>query len=162
MVGLAGQSFGGYGTAAILSHTNLFRAATAISGIYDLGGIYGQFGPGGTSFWIGWNEGGQARMGTHPWANVRRYFENSPYYQADKIRTPLLLIHGEKDEAYRDAEKLFTALRRLDRTAQLAAYKGQGHVIRSWTRPNAVDAAAPVVAFFERYLKPSATGTLNP
>jgi dipeptidyl aminopeptidase/acylaminoacyl peptidase len=82
-VGIAGQSFGGYGTAAIVSHTNLFRAAVAISGIYDLPGIYGDIRPDGSAFWIGWSEGGQARMGTHPWANLRRYVDNSPYYQAD-------------------------------------------------------------------------------
>jgi len=159
-VGIAGQSYGGYGTAAIISHTNLFRAAVAISGIYDLPGTYGDIRPDGTAFWIGWAEGGQARMGTHPWANLRRYLDNSPYYQADKIRTPLLIVHGDADMAYHDAEKLFSALRRLDRTVQLAAYHGQGHVVSSWTLPNAMDAAKRMVEFYQRYL--GASGSVTP
>jgi dipeptidyl aminopeptidase/acylaminoacyl peptidase len=149
---LSGQSFGGYGTASVISRTNLFRAAIAVSGIYDLPGTYGHMRPDGGSFWIGWSEGGQARMGTHPWANLRRYLDNSPYYQADKIVTPLLLVHGTEDNAYHDAQKLFTALRRLNRPAQLASYAGQGHVIYEWNRASATDAARRMVEFFRKHL----------
>ena len=151
-LGIAGQSFGGYGTAAIISRTNLFSAAVAISGIYDLGGTYGHLGDGYSGFWVGWSEGGQARMGNHPWADVRRYLDNSPYYQADNIRTPLLLVHGDQDSAYHDAEKLFTALRRLDRDAQLSIYHGQGHVVSDWNQSNAADAASRIVSFFDKHL----------
>jgi dipeptidyl aminopeptidase/acylaminoacyl peptidase len=158
---IAGQSFGGYGTGAIISGTNLFRAAVAVSGIYDLAGTYGYLDENGGSFWIGWSESGQARMGSHPWANVMRYLENSPYYRADRIHTPLLLIHGDKDNAYHDAQKLFSALRRLDRPVQLATYAGMGHVIYEWTRPNAEDAARRIVGFVRDHLgeppKPAAT-----
>jgi dipeptidyl aminopeptidase/acylaminoacyl peptidase len=159
---IAGQSFGGYGTGSIISGTNLFRAAVAVSGIYDLAGTYGYLDDNGGSFWIGWSEGGQARMGSHPWANVMRYLENSPYYRADKIRTPLLLIHGDKDEAYHDAQKLFSALRRLDRPVQLATYGGMGHVIYEWTRPNAVDAAQRIVDFIRTHLGPPKPATITP
>jgi len=159
---IAGQSFGGYGTGAIISGTNLFRAAVAVSGIYDLAGTYGYLDENGGSFWIGWSEAGQARMGTHPWANVMRYLENSPYYRADRIHTPLLLIHGDKDMAYHDAQKLFTALRRLDRPVQLATYAGMGHVIYEWTRPNAVDAARRIVGFVQDHLGEPAKVTPTP
>ncbi len=159
---IAGQSFGGYGTGSIISGTNLFRAAVAVSGIYDLAGTYGYLDENGGSFWIGWSEGGQARMGTHPWANMMRYLENSPYYRADKIRTPLLLIHGDKDNAYHDAQKLFSALRRLERPVQLATYGGMGHVIYEWTRPNAVDAAQRIVDFIRTHLGPPKVGTITP
>ena len=159
---IAGQSFGGYGTGAIISATNLFRAAVAVSGIYDLMGTYGHFDDAGTSFWVGWSEGGQARMGTHPWANPTRYLENSPYYRADKIHTPLLLVHGDEDNAYHDAQKLFTALRRLDRPVQLATYRGMGHVISEWTRPNAMDAAERVVEFLRKHLGDAARRGVTP
>jgi dipeptidyl aminopeptidase/acylaminoacyl peptidase len=149
---MTGQSFGGYGTAAIVSRTNLFRAAVAISGIYDLPGTYGHLTPDGSSFWIGWSEGGQARMGTHPWGDLRRYIDNSPYYQADKIFTPMLIVHGDKDNAWHDAQKLFAALRRLDRPAQFAGYEGQGHVIWEWRVPAAVDASRRMVEFYRRHL----------
>ncbi len=155
---LSGQSFGGYGTAAIVSRTNLFRAAVAVSGIYDLPGTYGHLLEDGAAFWIGWSENGQARMGTHPWANLRRYIDNSPYYQADKIFTPLLIVHGDHDHAYHDGQKLFAALRRLDRQAELASYAGQGHVIYEWTRSAAIDAAQRMVAFYRKHLGNRAAG----
>jgi dipeptidyl aminopeptidase/acylaminoacyl peptidase len=96
-------------------------------------------------------------MGTHPWANLRRYIDNSPYYQADKITTPLLLVHGTDDMAYHDAQKLFTALRRLNRPAQLASYAGQGHVISEWRRAAATDAAERMVEFLRKHLGEAAT-----
>jgi dipeptidyl aminopeptidase/acylaminoacyl peptidase len=160
---ITGQSFGGYGTASIISRTNLFRAAVAISGIYDLPGIYGQLdSDDGGSFWPSWSEGGQARMGTHPWGNLRRYLDNSPYYQADKIFTPLLIVHGDADWAFRDGQKLFAALRRLGRPVQLAAYAGQGHVVNQWSRPSAVDAAERMVAFYRKHLGDPAAGPKRP
>ncbi|HEU4589179.1 MAG TPA: prolyl oligopeptidase family serine peptidase [Gemmatimonadales bacterium] len=156
---ISGQSFGGYGTAAIISGTNLFRAAVAVSGVYDLPGTYGHLEDDGSSFWVGWSEGGQARMGTHPWANLRRYVDNSPYYQADLIRTPLLIVHGDADPAYHDGQKLFSALRRLDRPVEFASYAAQGHVITEWTRSAAVDAAQRMVGFYRKYLGDPAAGT---
>ena len=149
---VTGQSYGGYGTASIVTRTNVFRAAVPISGVFDLFGNYGHIDPDGDGFFQGWSEGGQARMGTHPWANVRRYLDNSPYYNADKIRTPVLIVHGTADMAYHDAGKLFTALRRLGKPAQLASYLDQGHVIYLWRRASAVDAARRMVRFFGRHL----------
>ena len=149
---IAGQSYGGYGTASIVTRTNIFRAAVPISGIFDLFGNYGHIDPDGDGFFQAWSEGGQARMGTHPWANVRRYLDNSPYYNADKITTPVLIVHGTADMAYHDAGKLFTALRRLGKPAQLASYLDQGHVISLWRRASAVDAAQRMVEFFRRHL----------
>ncbi len=77
---------------------------------------------------------------------------NSPYYNADKITTPVLIVHGTADMAYHDAGKLFTALRRLRKPAQLASYLDQGHVIHLWRRASAVDAARRMVEFFRRHL----------
>jgi dipeptidyl aminopeptidase/acylaminoacyl peptidase len=149
---ITGQSYGGYGTASIITRTNLFRAAVPISGLYDLFSLYGQIDIEGGGGFLAWNEQGQGRMGTHPWANVRRYLENSPYYNADKIFTPVLIVHGTADDAYADAGKLFAALRRLGRPAQLASYEGQGHVIYEWNRASAIDAAKRMVEFYRTHL----------
>jgi dipeptidyl aminopeptidase/acylaminoacyl peptidase len=160
-VAITGQSYGGYGTGSIVSATNIFRAAVAVSGIYDLAGTYGYLEDDGGSFYVGWAEGGQARMGTHPWANLRRYTENSPYYRADKIFTPLLILHGDADNAYHDAMKLFSALRRLDRPVEFATYHGQGHVVYEWTPPNAIDATRRMVTFYRRQLGDPANSVGN-
>ncbi len=153
-VAIMGQSYGGYGTAALITQTNLFRAAMALNGLYDLSGDYARMQKGGTNFNFVWSETGQGRMGSHPWSELRRYLANSPYYQADKIHTPLLLIHGRKDDTcpVEGAEKLFNALKRLDRTAQLAVYDGEGHVPGSFSLVNAVDATQRMVDFLAKYL----------
>jgi dipeptidyl aminopeptidase/acylaminoacyl peptidase len=103
-----------------------------------------------------WSETGQGRMGTHPWGDLRRYIANSPYYQADKIHTPLLLIHGKQDDAcpVEEAEKMFNALKRLGREAELAVYDGEGHVPGEWALANAVDATERMLDFLERHLAP--------
>ena len=159
---ITGQSFGGYGTGSIITRTNIFRAAVPISGIFDLFGSYGHIDVDGGGFFLAWSEGGQARMGTHPWANVRRYLENSPYYNADKISTPVLIVHGTDDMSYHDAGKFFTALRRLGKPAQLASYLDQGHVISSWRRESAIDAARRMVEFYRRHLGDGAPAGVSP
>jgi dipeptidyl aminopeptidase/acylaminoacyl peptidase len=100
-------------------------------------------------------------MGTHPWADLRRYLANSPYYQADKIHTPLLLIHGKKDDTrpVEDAEKMFNALKRLGRTAQIAVYDGESHVPGTWSLVNALDATQRMVDWLEKYMSPPTGGT---
>ncbi|HEY7114353.1 MAG TPA: prolyl oligopeptidase family serine peptidase [Thermoanaerobaculia bacterium] len=157
-VAIMGQSYGGYSTASMITQSNLFRAAIALDGLYDLPGDYARMGPGGSTFNFVWSETGQGRMGTHPWADLRRYLANSPYYQADKIRTPFLLIHGKKDETcpVEGAEKMFNALKRLDRTAELALYDGEGHVPGDWSLVNAVDATDRMVKWLEKYMPPKA------
>ena len=153
-IAIMGQSYGGYSTAAMITQTNLFRAAIALDGLYDLSGEFARMGPGGSTFNFVWSETGQGRMGTHPWADLRRYLANSPYYQADKIHTPLLLVHGKKDDTcpVEGAEKMFNALKRLGRTAELAVYDGEGHVPGDWSLVNAVDATQRMVDFLEKHM----------
>ncbi|WP_162314153.1 S9 family peptidase [Pseudoxanthomonas yeongjuensis] len=152
---VSGQSYGGYGTASVISGTNIFRAAVAISGLYDLPGGYAWMGRDGGDPSARWAETGQGRMGTHPWADLRRYIDNSPYYRADRIQTPLLMLHGQSDSAcpVEDARKMFNALKRLGRTAQLAEYVGDGHVVSEWAHANAADAAQRMVTFLDRYVR---------
>jgi dipeptidyl aminopeptidase/acylaminoacyl peptidase len=159
-VAVSGQSYGGYGTASVVSGTNLFRAAIAISGLYDLPGRYSWMDRNGLAGSARWSETGQGRMGTHPWADLLRYVDNSPYYQADRIHTPLLMLHGEADNTcpVEDARKMFNALKRLDRTAQLATYAGEGHVVYEWSTANAVDGTSRMIEFLDRYLKRTEAG----
>jgi dipeptidyl aminopeptidase/acylaminoacyl peptidase len=80
-----GQSCGGYSTIAMTTQTNLFRAAMALDGVYDLAGGYARMYPDGGAVNFLWSESGQGRMGTHPWGDLRRYRANSPYYLADRF-----------------------------------------------------------------------------
>lgn len=153
-VAVTGQSYGGYCTAALVSATNLFRAAIAVSGTYDLTGIYGLLRADGTDSFVGWAESDQGRMGQPPWSDLRRYLDNSPYDRADRILTPLLLLHGRDDATcpVGEAKKMFVALRRLGRTAQLAVYEREGHVISEWEPKHAIDATDRMLEFLRRHL----------
>lgn len=155
---VSGQSYGGYSTGSIVSHTNLFRAGIPVNGTFDLSAFYGGMDDSGNSHWLRWAEKGQGRMGEHPWMNPERYIDNSPYYRADRIRTPLLIVTGEKDSAvpYEESKKLFVALRRLGRPAQLAIYPGEGHVISTWSKANAVDVSRRMIEFLDKHLGESA------
>jgi len=152
---VSGQSYGGYGTVSVISGTNLFRAAVAISGLYDLGAMHGWMNQEGVAGMARWSETGQGRMGTHPWGDLRRYLTNSPYYRADYIHTPLLMLHGAIDSTcpVEDARKMFNALKRLNRDAELAVYDGEGHVVFTWSRVNAVDATERMLRFLDAHLK---------
>lgn len=151
---VSGQSYGGYSTGAIVSHTHLFKAGIPVNGTFDLGAFYGGMDDSGNSHWIRWSEQGQGRMGEHPWADRQRYIDNSPYYRIDRIRTPLLIVAGEKDNTvpYEESKKLFVGLRRLERPVQLAIYPGEGHVIATWSTDSAVDASRRMVDFLDKHL----------
>lgn len=157
---IRGQSFGGFATAAIVSRTNLFRAAIPSSGKYDLGGGYGDI-----NFIRGipvdnrdWSENSQPRLGQSPWDDPLRYIQNSPYYLADRIRTPVLILQGTDDyTGSRESGKLFSALRRLDRPVELALYQGGGHSPAHWPLAQAVDQMARTIEFLQRHIGPGWT-----
>ena len=94
------------------------------------------------------------RIGTHPWADLKRYIDNSPLYQAERINTPLLMLHGASDTTcpVEEARKMYSALDRLGKTAQLAVYAGEGHVIGEWSFVNAVDGYQRFLDFLKKYL----------
>lgn len=153
-VGLIGHSYGGYGTAAIITRTHLFRCAVAIAGVFDLAGNYGEYDQEYPLHNINWWEGGQGRMKTSPWDNLSHYIENSPYYLADKIHTPLLLIHGEDDANCNvmESKKMYSALLRLNREAYLKTYPKQGHSITDWNIAEAQEASKEIIRFLHEKL----------
>jgi dipeptidyl aminopeptidase/acylaminoacyl peptidase len=142
-VAVLGHSAGAYSAVALISSTNIFRAAVAIDGFYDLAGLYMP------------ESIVHRRLGPHPWGDLQRYISNSPYNRADQIRTPLLLIHGESDTTcpVTEARKMFTALKTLNRPVQLATYQGEGHVVSDWSFVNAVDAGRRLVEFLDKHLR---------
>jgi dipeptidyl aminopeptidase/acylaminoacyl peptidase len=160
---VSGQSYGGYSTASILSQTNLFRAAIAVDGVYDLGSFYaGLDDKTGDSQRIPWAEKGQGRMGEPLWMDPLRYIANSPYYQVGMIHTPLLIVTGMNDKVvpYTQSERLFVGLRRLGRPAKLLMYPHEGHVIYTWSTRDAVDVSRRMVNFLRIHLgipRPSAS-----
>jgi dipeptidyl aminopeptidase/acylaminoacyl peptidase len=153
-LGLYGQSYGGYSTMALLVQSDRFKAAVAMSGIYDIFAMFGtMYDDGGD--WTSWSESEGGRMGGTPWNQQQRYIDNSPFFFLDKVNTPVLLEYGANDKfAAINSEEAFVSLRSLGKTAELLRYAGEDHVV---TKPsNQIDLCHRIFAWFDRYLRPLA------
>ena len=152
-MGLQGQSWGGYQITYLITQTNMFRAAMAGAPVSNMVSAYGG---------IRWASGmsrqfqyeqTQSRIGGTLWEKPFHYIENSPVFFADKIETPLLMMHNDNDGAvpwYQGIE-LFTAMRRLDKPVWMLVYNGEAHNLMQW--PNRVDLSIRMYQFFDYYLK---------
>jgi dipeptidyl aminopeptidase/acylaminoacyl peptidase len=140
-VALWGYSFGGYTVDAAIGQTDRFRAAIAIAGPSEfisqwetMPALHRSVPEEGLM--INWSAGsvetGQEEMGAPPWVDAQRYLANSPVMAADRIHTPLLLIHGDQDAVpLTQSEAMFSALYRQDKDAILVTYWGEGHAFTS-------------------------------
>src|SRR5262249_43413548 len=82
-----------------------------------------------------------------------RFIENSPVFMADRVKTPLLMLHNDRDEAvpwYQGIE-YYLALRRLGKEAYLFNYPGEAHGLRR--RANQKDYTIRLQQFFDHHLK---------
>ncbi|MGC1632964.1 MAG: prolyl oligopeptidase family serine peptidase, partial [Gelidibacter sp.] len=96
-IGIIGHSFGGYETAFIITQTDLFAAAVAGAGVFNLLSLYlDTYKMSGHSE-IGRVENGQFRMQESYFHNSEIYLNNSPLHYAEKINTPLLIWAGKND-----------------------------------------------------------------
>lgn len=133
---LYGHSFGGWAVVSIATRTDRFKAVIAANGPYDLLAAYGRLVPAteldeqGIAHLApyGWFESGQGALGGPPWRDLQTYLTSSPLYAVERIRTPIMLIHGEQDVVpYSGAERMFMALYRMNRDAVLLRYDGEEH-----------------------------------
>jgi len=153
-MGLQGHSFGGFETNYIVSHSQLFAAAQASSGVSNMLREYGDFAFGGVSL-AALCETGQLNLGSHVWERPDIYIENSAFLSADKVNTPLLLMHGQADEAVpvNQSLEMFIALRRLHKPVWLLLYDDEGHTLGD---PQVqLDFTLRQQQFFDYYLKGS-------
>jgi dipeptidyl aminopeptidase/acylaminoacyl peptidase len=156
-IGVMGHSFGGYSTLALITQTTRFRAAVASAGPADWASSYGGMDHDGSAFGVSYCEEGQPGLGGPPWMFPQRYVENSPVYHLDRVRTPLLLVHGALDTTVTpsQSEEVFVGLRRLGREVTYVRYEGEGHSPRYWSHTNAADYLNRVVDWFDTHLAPS-------
>jgi dipeptidyl aminopeptidase/acylaminoacyl peptidase len=101
-------------------------------------------------------EKSQSRIGGTLWDKPLQFIENSPVFWVPKIKTPLLLMHNDADDAvpwYQSIE-FITALRRLDKPAWLLSYNDEAHNLLK--RPNKKDISIRKMQFFDHYLKGAA------
>lgn len=123
-IGCLGASYGGFMTQYLQTQTSLFKAAISHAGISNIASYWG----GG--YW-GYTYGEVAQYGSYPWNNAQLYVNQSPLFHADKIHTPLLLLHGTVDTNVPPTESLqmYTALRILGRPVSHIQIDGENHII---------------------------------
>lgn len=152
-IGVQGHSWGGYQIAFMVTRTNLFRAAEAGAPVSNMTSAYGGIRWGSGMSRMFQYEKSQSRIGGSLWEYPTRYIENSPLFWADKIETPLLMLHNDEDGAvpwYQGIE-LFVALRRLGKPVWMLNYNGEAHGLRKYI--NQKDFAVRMQQFFDHYLK---------
>jgi dipeptidyl aminopeptidase/acylaminoacyl peptidase len=136
---VGGHSYGAFMTANLLAHTNLFKAGIARSGAYNRTL---------TPF------GFQNEDRTY-WEAPQLYHDMSPFSYADKIKTPLLLIHGEADDntgTYPiNSERLFNAVKGHGGTVRLVFLPYEAHGYRG--KENLLHVLWEQYQWLERYVK---------
>jgi len=118
-IGMQGHSWGGYQTAYLVTQTDMFACAESGAPVSNMTSAYGGIRWGSGMSRMFQYERTQSRIGEDLWSARAKYIRNSPVFYADKINTPLLILHNDKDGAvpwYQGIE-LFVALRRLERPA---------------------------------------------
>ncbi|GGQ21628.1 alpha/beta hydrolase family protein [Shewanella litoralis] len=145
-VGNMGASYGGFMTMYLATQTDIFAASMSHAGISNLSSYWGHG-------WWGYGYSGVASRGSFPWNNPELYVEQSPLYHADKITTPLLLIHGNADTNVPVGEShyMYTALKLLGKEVELVEFNDQDHHIN--TRQARFDWWNTTMAWFDMKLK---------
>lgn len=123
-IGCIGASYGGFMTQYLQTKTDLFAAAISHAGISDHTSYWGE------GYW-GYSYSEVSMANEYPWTNKHLFVDQSPLYNADKIHTPLLFVHGTADNNVPVGEsiQLYTALKLLDRPTAMVLVDGQDHHI---------------------------------
>lgn len=152
-LGLHGHSWSGYQTAFMVTQTDIFDAAvsgapvsnmtSAYSGIRWASGMARQF----------QYEKTQSRIGKTLMEAPLAYIENSPVFYADKINTPMLIMHGDDDGAvpWEQSIEMYLAMRRYNKDVIFLQYHGEPH--HPQRIENRLDYAIRMKEYFDYYLK---------
>ena len=152
-IGLQGQSWGGYQIAYLITKTNLYAAAWAGAPVVNMTSAYG-----GIRWGAGINrqfqyEKTQSRIGANLWERPDLYIKNSPLFELNKVKTPIVIMSNDADDAvpwYQGIE-MFTAMRRLAKPIWMLVYNNEAHNLVE--RKNRKDIQIREQQFFDHYLK---------
>lgn len=144
---ITGGSYAGYLTAWIVAHDHRFKAAFAQRGVYDLTTFLGE----GNAwrlipsyFNLPWNDKTEGVLTS-----------NSPYSFVDKIRTPLLIKHGENDlrTGVIQSEMMYKSLKILGKEVEYVRMPGATHELsRTGNVRQRIDRILRIYEFFERFV----------
>ena len=145
-IGCMGASYGGFMTQYLQTQTDIFAAAVSHAGIANHTSYWGE------GYW-GYNYSEVSMANSYPWSHRQLYVDQSPLFNADKIHTPLLLLHGNADTNVPLIESLqmFTALKLLGREVALVEVEGENHHILDYSKKEKW--LATQMAWFQKWLK---------
>ncbi|HRM57532.1 MAG TPA: prolyl oligopeptidase family serine peptidase, partial [Prevotella sp.] len=128
-IGCIGASYGGFMTQYLQTQTDLFAAAISHAGISDHTSYWGE------GYW-GYSYSEVSMANEYPWTNKHLFVDQSPLYNADKIHTPLLFLHGTADHNVPVGEsiQLYTALKLLNRPTAMVLVNGEDHHITDYQK----------------------------
>jgi len=146
-IGAQGRSQGGATTNLLAYKTDLFRALISTSSISNIAGQWG------VGTW-GYSYLGFLLAESYPWNRRDIYVDRSPIFHADKMNTPLLLLHGVTDTnvPISQADQLYTALKFLGKEVEYVRFIGEGHSVRG-TDENRRILPQIRLAWWDKYLK---------
>lgn len=156
-IGCIGASYGGFMTQYLLTRTDIFAAGISHAGISNIASYWGE------GYW-GFGYSAAASANSYPWNNPELYTEQSPLFSADKINTPLLLLHGSVDTNVPIGEsiQMFNALRLLGKEVEFITVEGENHAIYGYSKR--IQWNKTIHAWFAKWLKdqPEWWNTLYP
>ena len=149
-IGCIGASYGGFMTQYLQTQTDIFAAAISHAGISDHTSYWGE------GYW-GYSYSEVSMANSYPWSNPDLFVKQSPLFNADKIHTPLLFLHGDADVNVPVGEsiQMFTALKLLGRETAFVAVTGQDHHIVDYGKR--IQWQNTIFAWFAKWLQDDAT-----
>ena len=148
-----GGSYGGFMTFWVITQTDRFKAAIGHAAISDWYSFHGQ------SDIPGLMEYG---FGGVPWTARETYVKYSPMSYVDRVKTPLLITHGEQDRrvTIAQSEQYYRSLRKRGVDVVFVRYPREGHGI---VEPNhQIDLVGRQLEWFEKYVKGEKSQAANP
>jgi dipeptidyl aminopeptidase/acylaminoacyl peptidase len=151
-LGIMGHSWGGYTALAVIAQTERFRAAVMRGGVGDHVTATAILQAGGFAYGLQLEE---QFFGGTVWERPELYHRNSPIFLLDRVRTPLLILHGEGETTVPIfmADQVFSGLQRLGREVEFARYANENHAESRWTHANQRDFLTRMIGWFESHLK---------
>jgi dipeptidyl aminopeptidase/acylaminoacyl peptidase len=151
-IGITGHSWGGYQTSFLVTQTDIFAAAVAGAPLTNMISMYSLVykNTGGSNQAI--FESSQGRFKGGYWDNWDAYYRNSPVFFAKNVKTPLMILHNDRDGAvdFTQGVEYFNTLRRLGKPVIMLEYVGENHGLAR--RPNQRDYTARMKEYFDHYL----------
>jgi len=149
-LGIQGHSWAGFETYYLVTHSHLFAAACASSGLSDIISSYLLLMDGSSNYYF--SEEGQIRMGATLWNRPDLFIENSAIFSLPAVTAPVLVISNKQDfrVPYNQGTEFFEGMRRLGKPCWMLQYDHGGHGLYDEDR---LDYILRTTQFFDYYLK---------